>query len=51
MGFLEKLFGKKKEKELTQSTEETFDIETATTFLKKKYNENFQLLNISGLKT
>lgn len=45
MGFLEKLFGKKEEKEVAESAEETFDIETATDFLKKKYNENFQFLN------
>jgi chromosome segregation ATPase len=45
MRFLEKLFGKKEEKEVAEPTEETFDIETATTFLKKKYDENFQLLN------
>jgi hypothetical protein len=44
MSFLEKLFGKKEEKEVTKPIEEVFDIETATTFIKKKYDENFQLL-------
>jgi len=45
MGFLEKLFGKKEEKEVSEPIEEVFDIETATAFLKKKYDENFQFLN------
>jgi chromosome segregation ATPase len=46
MSFLEILFGNKEEKEVEKPTEEAFDIETATAFLKKKYNENFQHLNI-----
>jgi DNA repair exonuclease SbcCD ATPase subunit len=45
MRFLEILFGKKEEKEVAESIEEVFDIEKATTFLKKKYNEKFKLLN------
>jgi hypothetical protein len=44
MRFLEKLFCKKEEKEIAEPAEETFDIETATDFLKKKYNEDFQLI-------
>jgi len=44
MSFLEKLFGKNGEKEVAEPIEEVFDIETATTFIKKKYDENFQLL-------
>jgi chromosome segregation ATPase len=45
MRFLEKLFGNNEEKQIAEPAEETFDIETATDFLKKKYNENFQFLN------
>ncbi len=43
LGFLERLFGKKQEdKTVTEINEETFDINTASDFLKKKYDEDFQ---------
>ena len=44
MGFLEKLFGKKKEKKAVTPTETSFNLEAATAFLKKKYDDNFQLV-------
>ncbi len=45
MGFLERLFGKKKEKKAEEPPEESFDIEAAAAFLKKKHDENLQLLD------
>jgi len=44
LSFLEKLFGKKKEKRVVEPTEISFNLEAATAFLKKKYDENFQLV-------
>jgi len=44
LSFLEKLFGKK-EKKVVEPTEIALDIEAATAFLKKKYDENFQLVH------
>ena len=45
MSFWEKMFGKKKEKKAGEPTETSFNTEEATAFLKKKYDENLQLLN------
>jgi DNA repair exonuclease SbcCD ATPase subunit len=44
LSFLEKLFGKKKEKKVVTPTETSFNLEAATAFLKKKYDDNLQLV-------
>ena len=44
MSFLERLFGKKNEKKVEAHTEISFNLEEATAFLKKKYDENFRIV-------
>jgi len=44
LSFWEKLFWKKKEKKVMASTETSFNLEAAATFLKKKYEDNLQLV-------
>jgi len=49
MSFLEKFFSKK-EKKIEKPNEEVLNIEKTSEFLKKKYNENFQILNFEVKK-